>query len=50
LVGWLVGWLVTLLLDAYGSGQGPLAGTCEHGNEPSGSIQGGEFLDQLRGL
>jgi hypothetical protein len=21
-----------------------LAGCCEHGNEPSGSIQGGEFL------
>jgi hypothetical protein len=25
----------------------PVAGSCEHGNEPSGSIQGGEFLDQL---
>jgi len=22
-----------------------VAGFCEHGNEPSGSIQGGEFLD-----
>jgi hypothetical protein len=22
-----------------------LAGCCEHGNEPSGSIKGGEFLD-----
>jgi hypothetical protein len=24
-----------------------VAGSCEHGNEPSGSIKGGEFLDQL---
>jgi len=24
-----------------------LAGSCEHSNEPSGSIEGGEFLDQL---
>jgi len=24
---------------------GPMAGCCEHGNEPSGSIKGGEFLD-----
>jgi hypothetical protein len=22
-------------------------GSCEHNNEPSGSIKGGEFLDQL---
>jgi hypothetical protein len=34
-------------LDSSGSGQGPVAGCCEHGNEPSGSIKGGEFLDQL---
>jgi hypothetical protein len=34
-------------LDASGSGQGPVAGCCEHGNEPSGSIKGGEFLDSL---
>jgi len=26
-------------LDSSGSGQGPVAGTCEHGNEPSGSIR-----------
>jgi hypothetical protein len=25
-----------------------VAGTCECGNEPSGSIKCGEFLDQLR--
>jgi hypothetical protein len=24
-----------------------LAGSCEYGNEPSGCIKGGEFLDQL---
>jgi hypothetical protein len=24
-----------------------VAGSCEHGNEPSGSIKGKEFLDQL---
>jgi hypothetical protein len=24
------------------------AGCCEHGNEPSGSIKCGEFLDQMR--
>jgi len=32
-------------LDSSGSGQGPLGGCCEHGNEPPGSIKGGEFLD-----
>jgi hypothetical protein len=32
--------------EAYGSGWVPVAGTCEHGNEPSGSIKGEEFLDQ----
>jgi hypothetical protein len=26
-------------LDSAGSGQGPMAGLCEHGNEPSGSIR-----------
>jgi hypothetical protein len=24
-----------------------VASCCEHGNEPSGSIKGGDFLDQL---
>jgi hypothetical protein len=24
-----------------------VAGSCEHGNEPSGSIKYGEFFDQL---
>jgi len=32
-------------LDRAGSRQGQLAGTCECGNEPSGSIKCGEFLD-----
>jgi hypothetical protein len=26
---------------------GPVAGCCEHGNEPSGSIRGGGFVDLL---
>jgi len=34
-------------LDRAGSGQGQVAGTYEYGNEPSGSIKCGEFLDQL---
>jgi hypothetical protein len=32
-------------LDSSGSGQGPVTGPCKHGNEPSGSIKGGQFLD-----
>ena len=32
-------------LDRYGSGQGQLAGNCECGNETSGSIKCGKFLD-----
>jgi hypothetical protein len=32
-------------LDRSGSGQVQVAGTCECGNEPSGSIKCGEFLD-----
>jgi len=31
-------------LIAPGSGEGPVADSCEHGNEPSGFIKGGEFL------
>jgi hypothetical protein len=27
-----------------------VTGSCEHGNEPSGSIKCGEFLDYLRVL
>jgi hypothetical protein len=32
-------------LDSSGSGQGPLVGSCEHGNKPSDSTERGEFLD-----
>jgi len=32
-------------LDACGSGWGPAADSCEHRNEPSGSIKGREYLD-----
>jgi hypothetical protein len=32
-------------LDASCSGQGPVAGPCEHGNESLGSIKGREFLE-----
>jgi hypothetical protein len=34
-------------LNASGPGQGRVAGSCEHSNEPPGSIKGREFLDQL---
>jgi len=34
-------------LGSSDSGQGLVAGSCEHGNEPLGSIKGGEFLDSL---
>jgi len=34
-------------LDSSGSGQGLVVGSCEHGNEPSGSIKGRQILDQL---
>ena len=35
-------------LDRAGSGKGQVAGTCECGNESSGSIIYGEFLDWLK--
>jgi hypothetical protein len=38
-----VGWGNGLVRS--GSGQGQVASTCEGGNEPSGSIKFGEFLD-----
>jgi hypothetical protein len=34
-------------LDASGLGYEKVAGSCEHRNEPSHSINGGEFLDWL---
>jgi hypothetical protein len=33
---------------AHGSGKGPVAGSCEHDNDPLGSIKGGEFFDEMR--
>jgi hypothetical protein len=33
-----IGW-EGVVLDASGSGKGPVAGCCEHGNEPSVSIK-----------
>ena len=41
-------WDVGYGLDQDGSGQGQVAGTCECGNEPSGCIKCGEFLDWLK--
>jgi hypothetical protein len=32
-------------LDSFGSGYRQVVGSCEHSNEPSGSIKCGEFLD-----
>jgi hypothetical protein len=32
-------------LESSGSGQGPVAGSCEHSNEPLGSIKCGECLE-----
>jgi len=34
-------------LGTPGSGQGMVAGCCEHGNEHLGSIKGGKFFDYL---
>jgi hypothetical protein len=39
-----VGWCG---LDSSGSGQGPVAGSCEHSNEPLGSIKFCEILEHL---
>jgi hypothetical protein len=40
-----IGWKGLGRLDVSGSGQGPVAGPCEHGNEALGSIKGRQFLD-----
>jgi hypothetical protein len=34
-------------LDSSGSGYKPMVGSCEHVNEPLGSIKCGKFLDYL---
>jgi hypothetical protein len=36
-------------LDSSDSGYGPVLGTYEHDDEPSGSLKGGEFLEHLNG-
>jgi hypothetical protein len=33
------------VLDSSGSGNGPVVGSCEHGDGPSGSIECCEFLE-----
>jgi hypothetical protein len=33
--------------DLSNLGYGPMAGSCEYGNEPSGSVRGGVLLDML---
>jgi hypothetical protein len=35
-------------LDSFGSGEGPVADSCEHGNEPSSSIKYLEVPEYLR--
>jgi hypothetical protein len=40
-IGWGCG------LDSSGSGQGPVAGCCEHGNALLSSIKGGKFLNSF---
>jgi hypothetical protein len=36
--------VVWILLDSFDPGQGSAARSIEHGNEPSGSLNGGTFL------
>jgi len=42
--------IIRIDLREVGSGQEQVAVSCEHGNEPSGSVNCGEFLDQLSDL
>jgi hypothetical protein len=41
-VGWGMDWI------ELAQARGQVAGCCEYGNEPSGSIKCGKFLDSLR--
>jgi hypothetical protein len=34
-------------MDSFRSGQGPVVGSCEHSNEPLGSTNDRDLLDQL---
>jgi hypothetical protein len=38
---------VCVRIGVFWPGQGPVAGSGRHDNEPSNLIKGGEFLDQL---
>lgn len=42
----LVLWKKGCELNSSGAGQVPAAGSPEHGNKPSGSIKGGQFLSR----
>jgi len=37
--------MISFGLDAYDSGQSPVAGSYKHGNKTLGSIKGAEFFD-----
>jgi hypothetical protein len=41
-------WIFERRLDCSGSGQGHVAGACECGNESSGFIKCGVFIDYVR--
>jgi hypothetical protein len=40
-------WGCRMWIGFSGSEQGLMAGSCEHGNEPFGSVKGREFLDYM---
>jgi hypothetical protein len=40
-------WDVGVWTESIGLRQGEVAGSCECGNEPSGSIKSGKFLEEL---
>jgi hypothetical protein len=42
---WILGRQDRKMQTEFGSGQGPVVGSYEHGNEPLGTIKGGEFVD-----
>jgi hypothetical protein len=42
-----IGWDGMERMDRSDSGQGPVEGSCEHGNEPAGSIKCCEVLEWL---
>jgi hypothetical protein len=38
-------WVGECGLDSSGAAYKPVTGSCEHGNEPSGFLKDGEFID-----